>query len=98
MTVAKQMSLLKFMESSSGMLTPDVLDMAGYPKATLTPSVEHYNGTNYRQVQDSKDKQIRAARKWCEQNYGEGYAYATNGSSFWFDTPEQVMMFKLRWG
>ena len=80
-------TLGEVVSSSTGLLTPDVLHLMGFPKIVIAESYRGSFGSQYISEQ---------AAKWCNEN---GIVEFVNSHDvFWFNNQEDAVMFKLRWG
>ena len=73
------MTLREFMDEARGIISANVLKMAGYESCAIAVK----GNTN-------------AAMQWCIAQCGD--EYTTDGYHFWFNSAEDLVMFKLMWG
>ena len=88
MMIARDWSYVKMaqiLKNKNDLLTPDVMSRFGFPSVVIGD--EHRNGTIFISA---------VAADWCKQN-GIG-DFVNNREEFWFNSHEDAVLFKLRWG
>lgn len=74
--VADHMTLREFMDEARGIISANVLKMAGYESCAIGPNTDSI-----------------VAMIWCANQCGD--EYTTDGHRFWFNSKEDLVMFKL---
>jgi hypothetical protein len=69
-----------------GQVSPDIKDWR-----------QVFKDGGYYDVVPPSISQWKEIHQWCVRTFGQEH-YAWSGNRFWFETPEDAIMFALRWG